>query len=144
MMENEVERLRFFRREKREKGEGDSFSRKQNFVDSFTKTGILCFRFLKCLGSASLSKKFANFMMKSETESLRFFKLWGNWWMKEMRKRGIEFNNSQRKNWYFDTLPKEKRVRRGGGGSKTFTPTCPHITWFYKLLVRCSHKRAKG
>ena len=76
-MENEVERLRFFRRGKREKGEGDSFSRKQNFVDSFTKTGILCFRFLKCLGSASSSKKIANFMMKSETESFEFFQFVG-------------------------------------------------------------------
>lgn len=37
-----------------------------------------CVRFLKCLGSASSSKKIANFMMKSETESLRFFNLWGN------------------------------------------------------------------
>ena len=67
------------------KGEGDSFSWRQNFVDSFIKTGILCFRFLKCLGSASLSKKFANFMMKSETESFEFFQELMN--EREMKRR---------------------------------------------------------
>ena len=64
----------------REKGErGFFFLGNKKSVNSFIKAGNPKFQVFQVFGKCSFKeKKSANLMMKSETESLRLFNLWGH------------------------------------------------------------------